>query len=89
MQYSVYILYSKAFDKFYVGQTKDVNARLLRHNRGTEKFTAPFAPWTLMLTLSKPARSEAMVLERKLKNLSKIRLREFIQKYAQAETTPP
>ena len=41
MQCFVYILYSKAFDKFYVGQTKDVNARLLRHNSGTEKFTAP------------------------------------------------
>jgi len=47
----VYILYSKAADKFYVGQTSDVARRLLEHNTPivNSKFTAKYIPWYLML----------------------------------------
>ncbi|MBP6047416.1 MAG: GIY-YIG nuclease family protein [Ferruginibacter sp.] len=31
MAYFVYILYAADFDKFYIGQTADVDERLLRH----------------------------------------------------------
>lgn len=34
----VYILHSEKFDKYYVGQTSDVTARLYRHNSGYEGF---------------------------------------------------
>lgn len=89
MEYFVYILYSKSFDKFYVGQTKEVMMRLKRHNDGTEKSTAPYKPWEIVWYTSKPSRAEAMSLERKLKNLSKLRIKQFIDKCTQAETTPP
>jgi len=46
-----------------------------------EKSTAPFVPWEFVLKLSKPTRSEAMVLEKKLKNLNTEDLRKFISKY--------
>ena len=31
--YSVYILYSRAADRYYVGSTEDVDARVASHNR--------------------------------------------------------
>ncbi|MDZ4663347.1 MAG: GIY-YIG nuclease family protein [Bacteroidota bacterium] len=43
--YFVYIIYSAKFDKFYIGQTNDFQARILRHNNGYEGFTKPFHPW--------------------------------------------
>lgn len=67
MEISVYILYSPAFDKYYVGQTKDLSSRLSRHNQGTERSTAPYRPWTLVWHTQKPSRGEAMVLEKKIK----------------------
>ncbi|MBK8774788.1 MAG: GIY-YIG nuclease family protein [Ferruginibacter sp.] len=47
MAYFVYILYAADFDKFYIGQTADVDERLLRHNSGREKATHPYRPWVL------------------------------------------
>ncbi len=79
----VYILYSDSFDKFYIGQTNDVESRVKRHNAGTEKATKPYLPWRLIWFTEKSSRQEAMELEKKLKNLSKSRLLIFIQKYSQ------
>jgi len=82
MSYYVYILKSALFDKFYIGQTQNIPERLHRHNAGTEKSTSPYRPWVLVWQTEKPSRSEAMSLEKKLKNLSKERLRIFIEKYS-------
>ena len=81
MSYFVYILYSEAYDTFYVGQTADPEDRLRRHNAGTESATRPYRPWVMKLCLEKRSRAEAMVLEKKLKNLSKGRVQAFIAKY--------
>jgi len=81
MQYFVYILYSEKFDKFYIGQTNNTDDRLKRHNAGYNKATAPYIPWTLLWFTEKKSRAEAMALEKKLKNLSKERIRQFIVKY--------
>ena len=80
MKYFVYILYSEDFDKFYIGQTESIEARILRHNSGTEKATHPYRPWKIIWHTEKSSRAEAMLLERKLKNLSKERLKIFIAK---------
>jgi putative endonuclease len=77
----VYILYSELFDKYYIGQTNDVNARIVRHNSGLENYTSKYVPWVLVGFVSKSTRSEAVVLEKKLKNLSRARLLVFIEKY--------
>ena len=81
MSYFVYILYSEAYDKFYVGQTANPVDRLRRHNAGTESATRPYRPWVMKLFLEKGSRAEAMMLEKKLKNLSKERLMAFVHKY--------
>jgi putative endonuclease len=78
----VYILFSNSGNRFYIGQTNNVEARIARHNAKTEASTSPFAPWKLLLTLEKPTQGEAMILERKLKNLNSDDLRKFILKYS-------
>ena len=77
----VYIIHSGAYNKYYIGQTNDFESRLKRHNDGYEGYTRSYRPWKRMLVIEKPSRSEAMELEKKLKNLSKERLVKFIEKY--------
>ena len=44
----LYILHSKLYDKYYVGQTKDYKQRFYRHNNDEHNtFTAKYKPWTL------------------------------------------
>jgi len=80
--YFVYILYSEKFEKFYVGQTNNIESRLEKHNKGLVNSTMPYIPYCLMFVIQKASRSEAMVLEKKIKNLSKQRILEFIEKYS-------
>ena len=47
MNYFVYILYSSTKDKFYIGQTLDVNNRLKRHNNRRVQSTKFGIPWVL------------------------------------------
>ncbi|WP_394800552.1 GIY-YIG nuclease family protein, partial [Aestuariivivens insulae] len=48
---------------------------------GSEKSTSKYRPWKLVWKTEKPNRSQALILERKLKNLSKERTKAFIEKY--------
>ena len=82
MPFFVYILFSNSADRYYIGQTNNIDARIARHNASIEKSTAPYIPWVLIWIAEKSSRSEAMILERKLKNLSRKRLLIFIQKYS-------
>jgi putative endonuclease len=77
----VYILYSEKFDKNYIGQTSDLQKRLNHHNSGLDTFTKKYLPWKLLYAFPKPTRSEAIHLEKKLKNLSRQRLLELIIKH--------
>ena len=81
MKCFVYILYSESHDKYYVGQTNDLQERLKRLNSGNSKYTAPYRPWVMVCSVEKKTRSLALQLETKLKNLSKDRKRKFIDKY--------
>ena len=76
-----YLLYSPTTDTIYRGATRDLADRLRRHNARQEKATAPGAPWLLLWATSKPTRGEALRLERKLKNLNRSRLIDFLRKY--------
>ena len=79
--YFVYINYSEQFDKYYIGQTENIESRLHLHNAGSVLSTKPYLPWINVLSIQKPSRSEAIILERKLKNLNRHRLISFIEKY--------
>ena len=44
--YFVYILYSKEYNKYYVGYTSNPHKRLENHNTGTfNTFTSKYRPW--------------------------------------------
>jgi putative endonuclease len=67
----IYILYSKAADKFYVGQTSDVQRRLVEHNNPVtnSKFTAKYIPWELILFFPvTEVRADAMKIEKFIKS---------------------
>ena len=62
-----YILYSKVFDRIYVGQSDDLPGRLARHKKGRVKSTKAFRPWELIYSEKFQSRSEAMRREKELK----------------------
>ena len=81
MTFSVYILYSESFHKYYTGQTSDLQARLKTHNKGQNRSTKRYMPWKVFAYKVVSSRSEAMELETKLKNLrSLIKMMEFIKR---------
>jgi len=77
----VYVLFSQTAARYYIGQTEDLIDRLNRHNSGYEFSTSPYRPWLLVCVIEKKTRSEAVILERKLKNLNSEDLNKFIKKY--------
>lgn len=79
--YYVYILYSEKTNKYYKGQTANLNNRIYRHNHLLVKSTRFGAPWILVASFKFDDRGSAMILERKLKNLSVDKLKQFIEKY--------
>jgi len=80
--FEVYILISDVDNSFYIGQTNDLRRRLVRHNAGREKYTSRKLPWKVFWSCEVKSRSEAVVLEKKLKNLkSRSRIINFIQQH--------
>ena len=83
MKYYVYILYSSSTNAFYKGSTNNYEDRINLHNNGEEISTKHGSPWTLVWAIEKPTRSDAILLEKKLKNLSRDRTVQFILKYSE------
>jgi putative endonuclease len=67
MEHKVYILYSERMDRYYVGQTDNVDKRLVVDNLGGKKYTTRGIPWVLVKTYDCDSRSSAVGLERKIK----------------------
>ncbi|MGB3608605.1 GIY-YIG nuclease family protein [Psychroserpens sp.] len=67
MNYLVYILYSHKSSRYYIGQTSNITVRLKKHNSGLVGSTKYGVPWELITTIETITRSEALILERKIK----------------------
>ena len=69
--YSVYILYSKAADRFYIGQTEDLDARLLMHREKTftNAFTKIADDWEVYWHLECESRETALKIESYIKQM--------------------
>ncbi len=63
----IYILYSQSLKKYYVGHTDDLERRLREHNSGQTVYSSRGKPWELIYSEEKLNRSEAMLLESKIK----------------------
>jgi putative endonuclease len=63
----------------YIGQTQDVEKRMIQHNSGSTISIRNKGPWTLLHATCFETRSEAYQLEQKLKSWkSKIRILAWI-----------
>jgi len=72
MPFWVYILQSQTTGKLYIGQTSDLEKRLVRHNSdetGSRRFThRQKGPWCLIYSEEMNTRSETMRREKYLKS---------------------
>ncbi|MBI3195373.1 MAG: GIY-YIG nuclease family protein [Ignavibacteriae bacterium] len=68
MEYFVYLLRSYKTGKYYLGQTQDIETRLLRHNSGDSFSTRKDRPWEIVYTEKYSSQSEAMRRESFLKS---------------------
>ena len=66
--FTVYVLYSKSYDKIYIGYTSNLIQRFYSHNELSQKgWTRKFRPWLVIYTEVFETKSEAMKRESELK----------------------
>ena len=66
--YYVYILQSEITGRYYIGSTRNLDDRLLRHNSGRSKATKSALPWNLMWKEEYSSRGEAYRREFEIKS---------------------
>ena len=80
----VYILYSQSIDCFYIGETIDVENRLLEHN--THFFEGAFISqtndWIVFLTLECKNRTQARMVESHIKRMKSKTYIRNLKKYS-------
>ena len=67
MTYYVYILYSSILNKYYIGSTIDVSARLEKHLQNHKGFTGKAKDWVLKYTEAHDSKSESIKRELEIK----------------------
>lgn len=77
----MYVLYSKKFNKIYIGYTSNLVQRFLSHNElGKKGWTIKFRPWQIIHTEIFENKEKAMIREKELKGAKG---REFIRSLIQ------
>jgi len=84
MNFYTYILESESTGMLYIEQTSDLNERLTRHNTGNSRFTKGKGPWKMIFSIEMESRSEAILLEQKLKCFKN---RDRIKKWIENQTS--
>ena len=69
--HSLYIIYSKSKDKFYVGETEDISLRLEKHNNHSYKgsFTKIASDWEIVLDYKCLTKVDALFMEAFIKRM--------------------
>ena len=66
--FTVYVLYSKKYNKIYIGYTSNLEQRLLSHNvLGKKGYTIKYRPWVVAFTENFDSKTKAMKREKALK----------------------
>ena len=68
MAHFIYILQSLKDGKYYIGETADVQARLLFHNSGLQRSRRNRIPFRLVLTEQYDDRHQALKREKQIKS---------------------
>lgn len=76
----VYFLKSRKDGSLYIGQTNNIEKRLLRHNKGLIKTTKSRAPFDVIYYEEYNTRREAMLREKYLKSIGGVKEKKTIIK---------
>ena len=68
MKFHFYIIFSPSSNKYYIGHTEDMEARLIRHNQKSKGYTGPHNDWKLVYSEQYESKTEAYARERQVKN---------------------
>ena len=81
--YTVYILYSKALDRYYIGQTMDINNRIEEHNseKYDDSYTKRACDWRLYFSILCQNRTEAIKIEHHIKKMHSRVFLENLKRY--------
>jgi predicted GIY-YIG superfamily endonuclease len=67
----VYIITSKSsLNRFYVGQTDNIEERIKKHNSGNVPHTSKYIPWEYETVIAFKSKSKAIAFEKYLKTHS-------------------
>ena len=78
MDFYCYILYSQPLDRYYIGQTNDLENRINQHNSGSNRFTSKGIPWIIVRKEKFNSRLEAIQRENEIKRKKSRKYIEFL-----------
>ena len=83
MNYFCYILYSPSINKYYIGETEDLESRLELHNNGyfDKSYTTKAKDWKLFYSIYCESRSQARKIEKHIKNMKSRKYIENLKKH--------
>jgi len=67
MPFFVYILRSKSKDRYYIGQSDNMESRMEFHNTGKSRYTSIANDWSIVYTEEYATRREARKRENEIK----------------------
>jgi len=79
MLFHVYLLFSESKNRYYIGHSSDLEARLIRHNQKSKGFTGNTNDWKVVYTEHYNSKEEAQKRELQIKSWkSRIKIQELI-----------
>ena len=71
MSFTVYILHSVKLDKYYMGQTSNLEERIKFHNTGVFKnaYTSKAHDWVLVFFIPCTSKNQAIAIEKHIKRM--------------------
>ena len=79
MLFHVYLLFSESKNRYYIGHSSDLEARLIRHNQKSKGFTGNTNDWKVVYTEQYNTKEEAQKRELQIKSWkSRIKIQELI-----------
>ena len=79
----VYVLYSEKLDRFYTGQTHDIDSRLEKHNTKyyENKWTSKGIPWSIFLIIECQSKKQSLSIEKHIKRMKSSKYIRNLKKY--------
>lgn len=81
MPYFTYIIKSKITDRYYIGETDNLQRRITLHNEGNSISTKAYIPWEIVYFEKFDTRTEAMKREKQLKKMKSKKYIEWLISY--------